>query len=150
MPASFNHVLGIWIAFSDDLINWGGHRPLAMPRQGMWDELRTGAGAVPFRVPEGWLELYHGVNAEGCYAMGALLLDADDASNIIGRSKEPILIPTEPYELDGFYRNTVFSCGHVPLDDRGQRIRMYYGGADSCLAAADFDVKEIIASLAPC
>jgi predicted GH43/DUF377 family glycosyl hydrolase len=150
MPASFNHVLGIWIAFSDDLINWGGHRPLAMPREGMWDELRTGAGAVPFRVPEGWLELYHGVNAEGCYAMGALLLDADDPSNIIGRSKEPILIPTEPYELDGFYRNTVFSCGHVPLDDRGQRIRMYYGGADSCLAAADFDVKEIIASLAPC
>jgi predicted GH43/DUF377 family glycosyl hydrolase len=38
----------------------------------------------------------------------------------------------------------------VPLDTRGERIRMYYGAADSCLAAADFDVKEIVASLAPC
>lgn len=150
MPASFNHVLGIWIAFSDDLVSWGGHRPLAMPRKGMWDELRTGAGSVPFRVPEGWLELYHGVNHHGRYAMGALLLDADDPGHVIGRSPEPILIPSEPYELDGFYRNTVFSCGHVPLDDRGERIRMYYGAADSCMAAADFDVKEIIAALAPC
>ena len=150
MPASFNHVLGIWIAFSDDLSNWGGHRPLAMPRKGMWDELRTGAGAVPFRVSEGWLELYHGVDHDGRYAMGALLLDADDPSHVIGRSAEPILVPREPYELDGFYRNTVFSCGHVPLDDRGERIRMYYGAADCCMAAADFDVKEILATLAPC
>jgi predicted GH43/DUF377 family glycosyl hydrolase len=150
MPASFNHVLGIWIAFSNDLVNWGGHRPLAMPRKGMWDGLRTGAGAVPFRVPEGWLELYHGVNHDGRYAMGALLLDADDPSHVAGRSPEPILVPREPYELDGFYRNTVFSCGHVPLDDRGERIRMYYGAADSCMAAADFNVKEILASLTPC
>ena len=150
MPASFNHVLGIWIAFSDDLVNWGGHRPLAMPRKGMWDELRTGAGGVPFRVSEGWLELYHGVDHDGRYAMGALLLDADDPSQVLGRSPEPILVPSEPYELNGFYRNTVFSCGHVPLDDRGQRIRMFYGAADSCIAAADFEVKEILATLTPC
>ena len=44
----------------------------------------------------------------------------------------------------------MFSCGHVPLDDRGARIRMYYGAADSCMAAADFDVREIVASLASC
>jgi predicted GH43/DUF377 family glycosyl hydrolase len=44
----------------------------------------------------------------------------------------------------------VFSCGHVPLDEDGNRIRMYYGAADSCLAAADLDVKEIVASLASC
>jgi predicted GH43/DUF377 family glycosyl hydrolase len=113
----------------------------------MWDALRTGAGAVPFRVPEGWLELYHGVNLEGQYAMGALLLDAEDPSRVIGRSPEPILVPLEDYERSGFYNNTIFSCGHVPLDDRGERIRMYYGCADSCMAGADFDIKEIVASL---
>jgi len=116
----------------------------------MWDSVRTGASAVPFRVPEGWLELYHGVDGHGRYAMGALLMDAEDPGRAIARSPEPILVPTEPYELSGFYNNTVFSCGHVPLDDRGQRIRMYYGAADSCMAAADFDVKEIIGSLVPC
>jgi len=150
MPASFNRVLGIWIAFSDDLVSWGGHRPLALPRKGMWDALRTGAGAVPFRVPEGWLELYHGVAVDGQYAMGALLLDADDPSRVIGRSPGPILVPKEDYEVSGFYNNTVFSCGHVPLDARGERIRMYYGAADCRMAAADFDVKGIVASLAPC
>lgn len=150
MPSSFNHVLGTWIAYSDDLVCWGGHLPLAMPRPGMWDALRTGAGTVPFRVPEGWLELYHGVDAEGQYAMGALLLDAEDPARVMARSPEPILTPERDYEQSGFYRNTVFSCGHVSLDDDGSRIRMYYGAADSCLAAADFDVKEIVASLESC
>ncbi len=150
MPASFNRVLGIWIAFSDDLVGWGGHRPLALPRPGMWDAVRTGAGTVPFRVPEGWLELYHGVDSDGQYAMGGLLLDAQDPGRVIARSPEPILTPDHDYEQSGFYRNTVFSCGHIPLDDGGNRIRMYYGAADSCLAAADFDVREIVASLAPC
>jgi beta-1,2-mannobiose phosphorylase / 1,2-beta-oligomannan phosphorylase len=150
MPASFNRVLGIWIAFSDDMVSWGGHRPLALPRKGMWDALRTGAGAVPFRVPEGWLELYHGVAVDGQYAMGALLLAAEDPSRVIGRSPAPILVPKEDYEVSGFYNNTVFSCGHVPLDARGERIRMYYGAADCRMAAADFDVKGIVASLAPC
>jgi beta-1,2-mannobiose phosphorylase / 1,2-beta-oligomannan phosphorylase len=150
MPSSFNRVLGIWIGFSDDLVGWGGHRPLALPRPGMWDGVRTGGGTVPFRVPEGWLELYHGVDSSGSYAMGGLLLDADDPARVLARSAEPILKPEQEYEQSGFYRNTVFSCGHVPLDDRGERIRMYYGAADSCMAAADFDVKEIVASLAPC
>jgi beta-1,2-mannobiose phosphorylase / 1,2-beta-oligomannan phosphorylase len=150
MPSSFNRVLGIWIAFSDDLAGWGGHRPLALPRPGMWDGVRTGAGSVPFRVPEGWLELYHGVDSSGTYAMGGLLLDAEDPARVLARSPEPILKPEHDYEKSGFYRNTVFSCGHVPLDDRGERIRMYYGAADSCVAAADFQVKEIVASLAPC
>jgi beta-1,2-mannobiose phosphorylase / 1,2-beta-oligomannan phosphorylase len=150
MPSSFNRVLGIWIAFSDDLVGWGGHKPLALPRPGMWDGVRTGAGAVPFRVPEGWLELYHGVDAEGKYAMGGLLLDADDPARVLARSPEPILTAERDYEQSGFYRNTVFSCGHIALDDRGERIRMYYGAADSCMAAADFDVREIVASLASC
>ncbi len=150
MPASFNRVLGIWIAFSDDLVGWGGHRPIALPRPGMWDAVRTGAGTVPFRVPEGWLELYHGVDSEGQYAMGGLLLDAEDPSRVIARSPEPILTADEVYEQSGFYRNTVFACGHVPLDEDGNRIRMYYGAADTCLAAADLDVREIVASLASC
>lgn len=37
--------------------------------------------------------------------------------------------------------------GHVPLDDRGERIRLYCGAADTCVAAADFQVADILASL---
>ncbi|HLZ48804.1 MAG TPA: glycoside hydrolase family 130 protein [Candidatus Limnocylindria bacterium] len=150
MPQSFARIFGIWIAFSDDLRTWGGHLPLALPRWGSWDELRTGASAVPFKTERGWLELYHGVDRETTYAMGALLLDLEDPTRIIARSAAPILGPTEIYECMGLFNDTVFSCGVVPLDDRGERIRMYYGAADSVVAAADFDVREILDSLEPC
>jgi len=150
MPQSFAKIFGIWIAFSDDMKEWGGHQQLAMPRWGRWDELRTGASAVPFRTKHGWLELYHGVDRDTTYAMGALLLDIDDPRTVIARSPKPILKPTEVYETTGLFNNTVFSCGHIPLDDRGERIRLYYGAADSIIAAADFDVQEILDSLEPC
>ena len=150
MPQSFGRVLGIWIAFSDDLVHWGEHAPLALPRPGMWDELRTGASAVPFRVEEGWLEIYHGVDRNTRYALGGLLLDADEPSRVIARSPEPILVPTEPYERKGLYNDVVFACGHVPLDPAGENIRVYYGAADSCMAAADFRVQDILDQMRPC
>ena len=150
MPQSFGRVLGIWIAFSDDLVHWGEHTPLALPRPGMWDELRTGASTVPFRVAGGWLEIYHGVDRNARYSLGALLLDGDEPSRVVARSPAPILVPTEPYERKGLYNDVVFACGHVPLDAAGENIRVYYGAADSCLAAADFKVQDILNQLQPC
>ncbi|MGA8014316.1 MAG: glycosyltransferase [Candidatus Dormiibacterota bacterium] len=150
MPQSFGRVLGIWIAFSEDLIHWGEHTPLALPRPGMWDELRTGASAPPFRVADGWLEIYHGVDRETRYSLGGLLLDGDDPSHVIARSPDPILAPTQPYERSGVYDDVVFSCGLVPLDPAGERIRVYYGAADRCLAAADFEVQAILDQMVPC
>jgi len=147
MPHSFGKIHGMWMAYSDDLLSWRDHRPVVMPRAGMWDELRTGGSAVPFRVDEGWLALYHGVDHTNRYCMGAVLLDADDPHRVIARSPEPILQPEADFELKGFFGNVVISCGHVPLDDRGERIRMYYGAADSVTAAADFSVSDIVASL---
>jgi len=150
MPQSFARIFGVWIAFSDDKRSWGGHLPLALPRWGMWDELRTGASAVPFKTERGWLELYHGVDRETTYAMGAVLLDLADPRRVLARSASPILSPTEIYECMGLFNDTVFSCGVVPLGENGERIRMYYGAADSVVAAADFDVREILDSLEPC
>jgi predicted GH43/DUF377 family glycosyl hydrolase len=147
MPQSFSRIFGIWIAFSDDLISWGGHQTLCLPRWDHWDELRTGGSAVPFRTREGWLELYHGVNRNSRYAMGAVLLDADDPRKVLARSPAPILAPGTAYERLGLFNDTIFSCGVVQLGE--DRVRMYYGAADSCIAAADFSVKEILASLEP-
>ena len=147
MPQSFSRICGIWLAFSDDLVNWGGHERLALPRWGYWDELRTGASAVPFLTDDGWIELYHGVDRNTTYSMGALLLDPDDPRKVIARSPTPILEPTEPYERMGLFNDTIFSCGHVDLGDGN--VRMYYGAADSVIAAADFAVADIVRSLEP-
>jgi predicted GH43/DUF377 family glycosyl hydrolase len=145
MPQSFSRICGIWIAFGDDLLSWGGHETLCLPRWEYWDELRTGGSTVPFRVDDGWLELYHGVDRNSRYAMGALLLDADDPRKVLARSAQPILEPLETFERTGLFNETIFSCGHVDLGDG--RIRMYYGAADSVVAAADFEVRDIVNSL---
>jgi len=150
MPQSFGRIIGIWIAFSPDLVHWGDHQPLALPRPGMWDELRLGASAVPFVVDGGILEIYHGVNRDTHYSLGGLLLDANDPSIVLARSPEPILVPIEPYERDGLFSNTIFSCGHVALDDTGEYIRVYYGAADICMAAADVKVQDILDQMIPC
>ncbi|HEY6957802.1 MAG TPA: glycoside hydrolase family 130 protein [Candidatus Limnocylindria bacterium] len=147
MPSSFDHVLGIWIACADPDLPFGRHEPLVMPRTGKWDERQTGASTTPFRTSCGWLEIYHGVDTDHRYTLGAVLLDGDDPTRVVARSPEPILMPELPFEMEGLFGNVVYSCGHVPLDDDGRRIRVYYGAADSCVAAADFDVSEIIATL---
>lgn len=147
MPHSFSRIVGIWIAFSDDLVAWGQHQAVCLPRPEHWDEVRTGASTVPFRVAEGWLELYHGVDHDTHYAMGALLLDAEDPRRVLARSPRPILAPEEAYEVRGLFNDTIFSCGHLDLGDG--RIRMYYGAADSVVAAADFEIRKIVASLEP-
>lgn len=148
MPGSFSRVLGIWLAESVDMTHWGSHRPVAMPRPGMWDEARIGASLTPFRVEEGWLEIYHGADRTNRYGMGAMLLDADDPATVLARSSHPLLGPELDYERSGFLHDVVFPSGHVTLDD--DRIRVYYGAADSCLAAADFSIADIIAHLDPC
>jgi predicted GH43/DUF377 family glycosyl hydrolase/glycosyltransferase involved in cell wall biosynthesis len=150
MPQSFGRTVGMWIAFSDDLISWGDHRPVARPRPGLWDELRIGAGCVPIRVAGGWLEIYHGVNRDSQYALGGMLLDADDPSTVLARSSEPILVPTDTYETTGNLKNNVFSCGHVGIDAGTDAIRVYYGAAGSAIAAADFHIDDILDQLHPC
>ena len=150
MPQSFGRTVGVWIAFSDDLVSWGDHRPVARPRPGSWDEVRVGAGCVPIRVDGGWLEIYHGVNRDKRYSLGGMLLDADDPSRVIARSSEPILAPTAVYETAGLVKNNVFSCGHVAIDGDPNSIRVYYGAAGSVMAAADFQVDDILDQLHPC
>jgi predicted GH43/DUF377 family glycosyl hydrolase/glycosyltransferase involved in cell wall biosynthesis len=148
MPGSLSRILGIWLAESPDLVHWGKHRPVALPRPGMWDEARIGASLTPFRVDDGWLEIYHGADRTNRYGMGAMLLDADDPAKVLARSSHPLLGPELEYERSGFLHDVVFPSGHVTLDDG--RIRVYYGAADSTLAAADFSVEDILAHLDPC
>jgi predicted GH43/DUF377 family glycosyl hydrolase/glycosyltransferase involved in cell wall biosynthesis len=147
MPGSFGRVLGLWLAESEDLVHWGNHRPVALPRHGMWDEMRIGASLTPIRVDDGWLELYHGADRSNRYGIGALLLDAGDPSKVLARTTRPLMVPEAPYEHDGFLHDVVFPSGHVPLD--GRRIRVFYGAADSTTCAADIDLGDVLSSLTP-
>ena len=141
----------IWLASSPDLLAWGGHRLLASARPGMWDDLKVGGGAVPFRVEvvgrSAWLAVYHGVTALPLtYSLGALLLDGEDPSS---RARPfqgaDFILPEAPYELKGFFANVTFTCG---LCVEGDRVRIYYGASDGVTCVADLSLAGILAGLA--
>ncbi len=134
----------IWIAESPDLYCWGNHRRLMGPNPGHWDEAKIGAGAPPLKTDSGWLEIYHGVNQNNRYCLGAVLLDGAEPWKIIARADTPILEPEAGYECDGFFGNVVFSCGLLCEDDK---VRIYYGAADTVICYAELSLKEILEAL---
>ncbi len=148
MPGSFGRILGIWLADSEDLVHWGNHRPLLLPRPSSWEEMRVGASLTPIKVDDGWLELYHGADRGNRYGMGAVLLDVGDPSKVLARTTKPLMVPEMPYERDGFMHDVVFPSGHAELSPG--RIRIYYGAADSVTCAADVELDEIRDALVPC
>jgi predicted GH43/DUF377 family glycosyl hydrolase len=54
------------------------------------------------------------------------------------------MVPTENYELSGFFGYVVFSNGHV-VD--GDMLMIYYGAADEFVCGAYFSVNEILGTM---
>lgn len=134
----------IWLAESLDGLHWGNHQCIVKTRTGFWDSERVGAGAAPIKTPYGWLEIYHGADAEHHYALGAFLMDLDNPAKILSRTVHPIMIPSENYELNGFLGHVVFTNGHIV---NGDEVTLYYGAADQSICGAKFSVKEILSLL---
>ena len=134
----------IWIAESPDLCCWGNHRHLMGLRAGCWDEIKIGASAVPFNINQGWLEVYHGADRTNRYCLGAVLLDSEKPWKVIARTERPIFEPQADYECNGFFGNVVFSCGLLCEDDK---LKIYYGAADTVICYAELPLKETLESL---
>ncbi len=134
----------IWIAESSDLKCWGCHRHLMSPAAGKWDSVKIGAGAAPFKTDAGWIEVYHGVDKEGHYCLGAVLLDSSEPWRIISRTDEPILVPEADYETQGFFGNVVFTCGLLFEQDK---LNIYYGAADTAIAYAQISLNDVLKAL---
>ena len=134
----------IWLAESPDGIHWGRHKCIIKTRKDHWDSKRVGAGAAPIKTEKGWLEIYHGANAEHRYCLGAFLMDLNDPSKVIARTTDPIMVPTAEYEVSGFFGHVVFTNGHVV---NGDELTIYYGAADEFVCGAKFSIEEILSSL---
>jgi len=127
----------IWIGEGSSLTNFEKHTLLIKPDQ-QWEMLKVGAGPPPIKTKHGWLLIYHGVNENHVYRAGAALLDLNDPSKVLGRTKRPILEPKEPYEKFGDVNNVVFPTGACIMDGK---LLVYYGAADKvcCLATAELE-----------
>jgi predicted GH43/DUF377 family glycosyl hydrolase len=135
----------ILIDFVDDLDFDGTTRFLKgefriRPRVSYWDSRKVGAGALPIKTKDGWLLIYHSVGERdpGRYKIGAMLLDLKDPTQVLYRSKEPILEPQVWYENEGWKSGVTYPGGAVVIKDR---LLVYYGGADrvTCVASAKLD-----------
>jgi predicted GH43/DUF377 family glycosyl hydrolase len=137
----------IWIDFLDHLElgngRWLGGTVLLEPPSGA---PKIGGGAPPIETAEGWLLLYHGISSRPGrhYHMKAALLDLEDPRKVRANMTYPCLDPLALYERVGLVPNVVFSCGAVVL---GDRLFMYYGGADRVLAVATLPLLELVKRL---
>lgn len=129
----------IWISFSEDMMEWGDSVLLAQGTAG-WEN-KIGGSTPPLRTEDGWLTLYHGVDDEGIYRVGAMMLDSEDPTKVIGRTKDFIMEPEHEYEMVGFYNGCVFPTGNVIVEDT---LYVYYGGADKYCCAASCSVSELL------
>ena len=138
----------IHISYSNDLVYWGNHKLLMKNfhlGNNFWERIKIGAGPAPIKTDEGWLLIYHGVQAT-CngfvYSMGVALLDLQDPSIVKYRANRLLLEAKESYETTGFTSNVVFPTG--ALTDSNGRIAIYYGAADTNMAIAFTTVDKLL------
>jgi predicted GH43/DUF377 family glycosyl hydrolase len=137
----------VWMSFSPDLRNWGGHKLVLSARRGAWwDANHIGLSPPLIETERGWLMLYHGVRRTGAgclYRVGVALLDLETAEHCLLRGDSWIFGPEQPYEIEGDVGHVTFPCG-TTIGDDGDTINMYYGAADTCMALATGSIRQIL------
>ena len=132
----------LFLLTSDDLTIWNGGELLMRPKY-PWEFVQIGNCGAPILLDEGWLVLTHGVGAMRQYAIGAVLLDRDDPSKILGRTRYPILT-AEDDDRNGYVPNVVYTCGAMKV---GDQLFMPYGISDSSIGFAFLPLTELLAAM---
>jgi predicted GH43/DUF377 family glycosyl hydrolase len=106
----------LYLLYSSDLYAWDGGLAILKPRFA-WEFVQIGNCGSPIELDEGWLLLTHGVGPVRRYSIGAVLLDKEDPSKVLARSREPLVRP-EPSEREGYVPNVVYTCGAMRHNDQ--------------------------------
>jgi predicted GH43/DUF377 family glycosyl hydrolase len=142
----------ILIDYFDSLDDFDGEETVItskynrVSRTGAWDSWIRGAGPPPLKTELGWLLFYHAMDLldPNRYKLGAMILDNDDPTKILYRSRTPILEPDFDYENQGFKAGVVYSCGAVIKDGE---LYVYYGGGDSVVCVAMANLQNFLYEL---
>jgi predicted GH43/DUF377 family glycosyl hydrolase len=130
------------LATSSDLWHWETGPTLQPPKR-PWEIVQVGNCGSPLETRDGWLVLTHGVGPVRQYGIGAMLLDRDDPSIVLGTLHEPLLTPTAD-EREGYVPNVVYSCGSMI---HGNTLVLPYGCSDSSIRVALVDLEGLLAAL---
>lgn len=134
----------IWIAQSDDLLEW--EKPtLFLEGVEWWEDFKVGASCPPIKTKYGWFHIYHGVSSKDRnYRVGAIICDLENPEKIIARTKDFLMEPETNYEKNGFYEGCVFPTGNVVHEGI---LYVYYGAADKYICVATVNFDELLESM---
>lgn len=145
----------IWCSKSPDLRFWGDSRLVLGVEHVPYANDKIGPAAPPIKTEKGWLTTFHAVDVADRgkngweptwgkrYTAGIMLLDLNDPSKVIGMSKEPLIAPELPFEIDeGFRQNVIFPGGMI-LEPDGE-VKIYYGASDTVECVATAHVDELL------
>lgn len=110
-------------------------------------------GAPPVKTSHGWLLVYShiqnyfpGGGSDRVFGIEAILLDFENPLKIIGRTRGPILVPQESYELLGHVPNIVFPSGAILENNT---LFIYYGASDTTTCMAYVNALDLIGTMLP-
>jgi len=150
-----------------------GKDDVSLYRRYDWEGQHIGAGAVPIETKKGWLLVYHGVSLKKMsffskimskttynlcgvfhrirnrrlplvYHAGVALLDLKKPEIEITRLKKPLFSPKYSWEKEGDVNDVVFPEG---LSITKNKLRIYYGCADTQIGVAEVSLKKLLNSL---
>ncbi|HYE56998.1 MAG TPA: glycosidase, partial [Rhodothermales bacterium] len=114
---------------------------VVMRPEATWEGKKIGAGPTPIETPEGWLLFYHGADWQHVYRTGLALLDRDDPTRILARTRRPVFAPETEWEREGDVPNVVFPQGTALIDGI---LHVYYGAADRCVGHATAPLTDVL------
>ncbi|MDF1812920.1 MAG: glycoside hydrolase family 130 protein [Verrucomicrobiales bacterium] len=132
----------LFIMFSDSPHHWSEPEVILRPCS-MWESVKVGNCGSPIETESGWVVITHGVGPMRKYCIGAVLLDLDDPTKVIGRLADPLLCP-EGKEREGYVPNVVYSCGSML---HGDRLILPFAVSDHSSAVASVKLEDLLSAL---
>jgi predicted GH43/DUF377 family glycosyl hydrolase len=129
----------LYLIYSDDLHTWEGGQAILKP-EFPWEFVQIGNCGSPIELDTGWLLLTHGVGPVRKYSIGAALLDKNDPSKVLARSREPLL-RARPSEREGYVPNVVYTCGAMRHNDQ---IILPYAVSDTFANFATIKISTLL------
>ena len=137
---------------------------IMMEREFWWEESHIGISSAPVRIPDEktqglpkkliqkipeeyrgqYLMGYHGavMNGGRVYRGGEVVVDENDPQNILARTEDPVLFPTEDWEIEGNVPGQiVFPTSYVFHDGL---IHCFYGAGDKYIGHVAKPLTEIL------
>ncbi len=132
----------LFLMYSDDVSTWNHKSDLLKPTF-PWEFVQIGNCGSPIETDRGWLLLTHGVGPMRRYCIGAVLLDLNNPSTVLGRLEHPLLIPNET-EREGYVPNVVYTCGAI---EHAGMLIIPYATSDYTTTVASVSMKELLAAM---